>query len=293
MAKHGRGGKQDSKMSRGSRNRTGFKKSTKDRNPLAAKKANKPKGKFSRKSTTKKKPVEAVVDIEKVKTVKKQRFIIPQLTTVSQQFDFFIDQYQTANRVQLSPLELESITGDTAMVQLSPGVDQSASNLGQHMKYAFGSSWKELLCGKEVVEGQIDVGSPSLLVISLSALRSLELFRGVHSLTRECPAAKLFSKHIKVEEQVSFLKKRVNIAVGTPNRIKKLIDMEALGVNKVKVVVLDMQTDVKGFSLFSLAQVRDEFWDLYKSCFHQRFLQNDIRICLYDPVSSDSQKESS
>lgn len=28
---------------------------------------------------------------------------------------------------------------------------------------------------------------------------------------------------------------------------------------------------------------RDEFWDLYKNCFHQRVLEGNLRICLYGP----------
>ena len=45
------------------------------------------------------------------------------------------------------------------------------------MKGAFGASRKEELCEGQVVEGEIGVGSPALLVISLAALRSLELLR--------------------------------------------------------------------------------------------------------------------
>lgn len=56
--------------------------------------------------------------------------------------------------------------------------------------------------------------------------------------------------------QVSLLKKRVNIGSGTPSRIKKLIDIEALGLSRLDMIVLDMDTDVKGFSLFTLPQVR-------------------------------------
>ncbi|CAF1701098.1 unnamed protein product [Brassica napus] len=46
------------------------------------------------------------------------------------------------------------------------------------------------------------------------------------------------------------------------------------------MIGLEISTDVRGFSLFTLPpQVRfemmlnfcrDEFWDLYKNCFHQR-----------------------
>ncbi|KAG5531000.1 hypothetical protein RHGRI_025826 [Rhododendron griersonianum] len=142
------------------------------------------------------------------------------------------------------------------ILELSRGMDQSASNLGEHMKAAFGSSWKEVLCEKQLLEGKIDPGSPALLVISLSALRSLELLRAFRDLTRECYAAKLFSKHMKIEDQVAILKNRVNIACGTPSRIKKLIDVEALGLSRLAVIVLDMHTDVKGYSLFTLPQVR-------------------------------------
>ncbi|KAF9595135.1 hypothetical protein IFM89_037235 [Coptis chinensis] len=42
--------------------------------------------------------------------------------------------------------------------------------------------------------------------------------RGLRPLTVDCCAAKLFAKHMKVEDQVSMLKSRVNIASGTPSR---------------------------------------------------------------------------
>ncbi|KAI8005231.1 Protein CMSS1 [Camellia lanceoleosa] len=218
--------------------------------------------------------------------------IVTAAATSAEQLSFFVGQYQSANVIQLSSLELESIT-DKCILKLSQGLAQSSNNLGEHMKAAFGSSWREVLCGKQILEGKIDPGNPALLVISLSALRSLELLRGLQALTKECHAAKLFSKHMKVNDQVSFLKNRVNIASGTPSRIKKLIDMEALGLTRLAVIVLDMQTDVKGYSLFTLPQVRDEFWDLYKNYLHPRLVQGDLRICLYGPtpISSEVNKE--
>ncbi|XP_027156849.1 protein CMSS1-like [Coffea eugenioides] len=205
-----------------------------------------------------------------------------QQPTPSQQLSYFLHQYQSANGIQLSTLELESFKADTCMVELSQVAAQN--NLGEHMKTAFGSSFKEVLCEKQLGEGNVDPGNPALLVISLSALRSLELLRELRPLTNECHAVKLFSKHMKIEEQVSFLKNRVNVACGTPNRIKKLIDMEALGLSRLAVIVLDMHTDVKGYSLFTLPQVREEFWDLYKSYIHPRLLEGDLRICLYGQI---------
>lgn len=210
--------------------------------------------------------------------------------SASQQLSFFINEFQSANGVQLSSIELESIK-ETCFVELSQESGQDVMALGSHMKVAFGPSWKQVLCEGKLVEGIIDPGSPAVLIISTSALRSLELLRGVRSLTKECHAAKLFSKHMKVEEQVAMLKNRVNFASGTPSRVKKLIDIEALGLSRLTMIVLDMHADVKGYSLFTLPQVRDEFWDLYKDFFHQRLLQGHLRICLLGPIPSANGKE--
>lgn len=38
------------------------------------------------------------------------------------------------------------------------------------------------------------------------------------------------------------------------------------------------------FSFIFISFGRDEFWDLYKSHFHQRLLLGDLRICLYGPL---------
>lgn len=43
------------------------------------------------------------------------------------------------------------------------------------------------------------------------------------------------------------------------SRIKKLIDIEALGLSRFAVVLLDIHPDVKGYTLFSLPQVRFAF----------------------------------
>lgn len=82
------------------------------------------------------------------------------------------------------------------------------------------------------------------------------------------------------------LKGRVNIACGTPSRIKKLIDMDALLLSRLEVIVVDMQRDAKGYSLFNLPQVSTEFWELYKTHFNERLLEGHARICFYGPILS-------
>ncbi|KAH0676645.1 hypothetical protein KY285_024446 [Solanum tuberosum] len=266
----------------------------KKRFPLQPKKVvnnkrKKEKVKKTRSSSNNGESIENAKSKIKVKNTKLNDIV--RFPTAAQQLEFFHEQYQSANRIQLSSLELDSFT-ETCMLELNPDHAQISSALADHMKVAFGPSWKESLCEKEIDE-KIDPGQPALLVISLSALRSLDLLRELRPLTSECRAAKLFSKHMKIEEQASALKNRVNIASGTPSRIKKLIDVEALGLYRLAVIVLDMKTDTKGYSLLTLPQVRDEFWDLYRNYFHQRVLEGALRICLYDEIPVNIKKEKS
>lgn len=209
-------------------------------------------------------------------------------TTGSEQLRFFVNEFQSANDVQLSSIELESLKADSLILELSNSqnsrdTDLDMKLLGGDIKGAFGNCWRQVLCESEVVEGKIPPGSPSVLIVSPSALRSIHLLKGFRFMTKQCSAVKLFSKHIKLQEQISLLKNRVNIASGTPSRIKKLIDVEALGLSRLQVLVLDMHPDVKGYSLFTLPQVRDEFWDLFKNYFYQPMIKGDLRICLYGP----------
>lgn len=68
--------------------------------------------------------------------------------------------------------------------------------------------------------------------------------------------AKLFAKHMKLEEQASFLaSKRFLFAVGTPNRILKLLEMGALSLQQTRLVVLDSTwTDAKKRNIFDVVR---------------------------------------
>lgn len=61
------------------------------------------------------------------------------------------------------------------------------------------------------------------------------------------------------------------------SRIKKLIDIEALGLSRLSVIVLDMHTDVKGYSLFTLPQVRSDYG---LTCLHYCCLLVVLLSCL-------------
>eukprot|EP00252_Welwitschia_mirabilis_P006723 TRINITY_DN17620_c0_g3_i1.p1 TRINITY_DN17620_c0_g3~~TRINITY_DN17620_c0_g3_i1.p1 ORF type:complete len:243 (+),score=59.92 TRINITY_DN17620_c0_g3_i1:116-844(+) len=133
------------------------------------------------------------------------------------QLDWFISLFQASCNTRLSSLELQEIP-EKAMIKLPKSLDHQEENLSKHVKYIFGPKWKEVLC-KPNLEDDILPGSPVLLVICSSAIRCMDVLRGLKELTASCHAAKLFAKHIKIEQQVEALKNRVNIAVGTPSRL--------------------------------------------------------------------------
>ena len=61
-----------------------------------------------------------------------------------------------------------------------------------------------------------------------------------------CRVAKLFAKHFKVEEQSKDLQSRcVNIATGTPHRMRKLVQLNSLQLGRLKLLILDAALDAK------------------------------------------------
>ncbi|KAH8971790.1 hypothetical protein BDL97_02G160700 [Sphagnum fallax] len=185
--------------------------------------------------------------------------------------------FHSALGTALSPLELDPITEDS-VVQLTEDCDHSVDKLGTHMKPVFGPTWREALCEEARVG---DPGSPVILVLCSSAIRCVELLRGMKMFTSKCKPAKLFAKHIKLEEQISLLEKHVNIAAGTPNRVRKLMDIGALGLGRLCLVVVDLHCDAKGLTVLSVPQVMRDFWELYRAHLHQRVVAKQVQFCLY------------
>ena len=61
-----------------------------------------------------------------------------------------------------------------------------------------------------------------------------------------CKVGKLFAKHFKVEEQQADLaKRRLAVAVGTPNRLTKLADLGALRLDRLRLIAVDVHLDAK------------------------------------------------
>lgn len=119
-------------------------------------------------------------------------------------------------------------------------------------------------------------GEPALqvLIIASSALRVLEIIKELVPLKTRI--AKLFARHMKVNEQIDALSKgHFRIGVGTPARINKLIEEKPALFDNVSTVVLDQWVDSKKQTLLSLKDTRKDvwwYWDHYlaKRCFEEK-----------------------
>ncbi|RYO88960.1 hypothetical protein DL764_008650 [Monosporascus ibericus] len=73
-------------------------------------------------------------------------------------------------------------------------------------------------------------GSPHTIIVTGAGLRAADLVRSVRKYQKKGNAiAKLFAKHIKIEESVQFLQShRTGMAVGTPKRLNDLVENESV-----------------------------------------------------------------
>lgn len=93
--------------------------------------------------------------------------------------------------------------------------------------------------------------SPCVIIICISARRAVQVLKEIAPLNVR--AAKLFAKHITIEDQIKQLQESpFGIAVGTPHRILTLATQGALSLQKTQSVVLDTFLNDKKYSVFTL-----------------------------------------
>ncbi|XP_072471476.1 protein CMSS1 isoform X2 [Notamacropus eugenii] len=128
------------------------------------------------------------------------------------------------------------------------------------------SSYLKQICPKwaKLRKNHKEKKSLVMLIICSSALRALELIRSTSAFKGECKVLKLFAKHIKIQEQVKLLEKGVvHLGVGTPGRIKALIQQDVLNLNSLKYLVFDWNwRDQKLRRLMDIPEIRKEVLEL-------------------------------
>merc|ERR1712150_255097 len=115
--------------------------------------------------------------------------------------------------------------------------------------------------------GDTQPGSPLLLVICGSGLRAANLTRELRNFSDGVQICKLFAKHIKLAEQIKFLKSRkTHIGIGTPNRIKALLDEGVLKLDQVKYFVVDWSfRDTKFRRIADIKEIRKDLYDMFST----------------------------
>ncbi|KAH7916018.1 U3-containing 90S pre-ribosomal complex subunit-domain containing protein [Hygrophoropsis aurantiaca] len=108
-------------------------------------------------------------------------------------------------------------------------------------------------------------GAPTLLFIAGAALRVVDVTRVLKDKRlrgdKGGDVAKLFAKHFKLGDHVSYLKRtKIGAAVGTPGRVGKLLcETDALSLSQLTHIILDISfRDAKKRSLFDIPETRDE-----------------------------------
>jgi protein CMS1 len=99
--------------------------------------------------------------------------------------------------------------------------------------------------------------SPMVIIVCVSALRAVAVLKEISSLNMR--VAKLFAKHMNVDDQVNMLESNsYGIAVGTPNRLLKLIQTNnedgegALSLEFTELIVIDCHEDKKKFTVCTM-----------------------------------------
>ncbi|XP_058438888.1 protein CMSS1 isoform X1 [Marmota monax] len=128
------------------------------------------------------------------------------------------------------------------------------------------SSYLKEICPKWVKlrRNHSEKKSVLMLIICSSAIRALELIRSMTAFRGDSKVMKLFAKHIKVQEQVKLLEKRVvHLGVGTPGRIKELIKQGGLTLNPLKFLIFDWNwRDQKMRRMMDIPEIRKEVFEL-------------------------------
>lgn len=132
-----------------------------------------------------------------------------------------------------------------------------------------------------------------VLILCSSALRACDIYRHLFRSKNSYPFVrllKLFPKHMKLSEQVSFLQeldvRDLKIGVGTPHRLLQLYSptgnnggekgsddsaaaKPVLSPNDTSLLVFDLKTDKKKYSVLDLPMVSDDLFKLLR-LFHTR-----------------------
>ena len=169
-----------------------------------------------------------------------------------------------------------SFSGKATQAQLQPGSE--------------GDNFVDAVFSSGLSVGQLkkkdklkEEGAPIAIIVCSGARRCQAVIKRIASSFR-CHVGKLYSKHFKLHEQVSSLKSKVALAVGTPDRITQLLDAGALSLCNLKCLLLDMSHTSKSFTMLDarFEPVYSQFRDFVLQKVRPAIEKTDFRLTFVD-----------
>ncbi|XP_033002503.1 protein CMSS1 isoform X1 [Lacerta agilis] len=152
------------------------------------------------------------------------------------------------------------------------------------LTHSFSSYLKEI-CPKwaKLRKNHMEKKSVVMMIICSSALRCLELIKSMAAFKGDGKVMKMFAKHIKLQEQVKMLEKGViHVGVGTPGRIKALLQQDGLSMTSLKYVILDWNwRDQKLRRLIDIPETRKETIELLEMGLIKLCREGTVKVGLF------------
>eukprot|EP01095_Lingulamoeba_sp_RSL-Kostka_P016474 TRINITY_DN8076_c0_g1_i1.p1 TRINITY_DN8076_c0_g1~~TRINITY_DN8076_c0_g1_i1.p1 ORF type:complete len:263 (+),score=62.21 TRINITY_DN8076_c0_g1_i1:299-1087(+) len=208
--------------------------------------------------------------------------------TATEKFEYFWKHY--ASTLKLSIMEMEDKISEESFVETYNHENDNSNNNNNNetektnfdfISNLYNNYETELIYQYRNKKKKSVNGSPRILIITHSAKRAVELMRLLKNFDNRFIVTKLFAKHIKIKVQSDILQtKVVNIAVGTPNRILKLAQLNDLSLKDCDYLVIDCEQNIKRQTIFDLKDTNSDLFKFYKDHCHQLVKSKKLKICM-------------
>ena len=220
------------------------------------------------------------VKINKYSKKKKWQLSQPVDTmTLDEQIDLFMQSFDFAKKstkVQLQPLGRPD---NEDFVKLEKFGKHSDASLTRFIRFLV-PDWKKSFKMTKKQKAQCDTPSPKVVIVCISAKRCVELLK--HLVEFKSSVGKLFSKHMNVKEQHDVLSRECPpIAVGTPNRLRKMLSLGYLELDRTTHIIIDMKVDSKDYHILNLKDTQVDFMDMFTTFCQPLVSEKRLRIALY------------
>lgn len=106
--------------------------------------------------------------------------------------------------------------------------------------------------------------------------------RGLKEFASQARIAKLFAKHIKIQEQAELLKTTpIHLAVGTPQRLVALAEQGHLSMEQLELVVVDTDTTKGNYNLMEQLSGREALFTFLNTYIAPRMQAGDSKLGLF------------